>query len=138
MAILNNLRGSERDSMSPSQTQVYQVTHDGDQYLPFMNRSFISFSFGGKNIEDFNLIATIDGNRMQRNAYSSFDDLTTIYDAINGQFYWGTYYHTNNLNLTLSTDGMTEVELDNFKHWFMDVFFISSQTSKNYYFFIYW
>ena len=119
MAILNNLRGSERDSMSPSQTQVYQVTHDGDQYLPFMNRSFISFSYGGKNIEDFNLIATIDGNRMQRNAYSSFDDLTTIYDALNGQFYWGTYYHTNNLNLTLSTDGMTEVELDNFKHWFM-------------------
>jgi len=84
-----------------------------------MNRSFISFSYGGKNIEEFNLIATIDGNRMQRNAYSSFDDLTTIYDALNGQFYWGTYYHTNNLSLTLSTDGMTQVELDNFRHWFM-------------------
>ena len=48
MAILNNLRGSERDSMSPSQTQVYQVTHDGDQYLPFMNRSFISFPMAEK------------------------------------------------------------------------------------------
>lgn len=119
MAILNNIRGIERDSTSPSQTQVYQVTHDGDKYLPFMNRSFISFSYGGKNIEEFNLIATIDGNRMQRNAYSSFDDLTTIYDALNGQFYWGTYYHTNNLSLTLSTDGMTQVELDNFRHWFM-------------------
>ena len=44
-------------------TQVYMATHNGEgekSRLPFMNRSFISFSFGGKYIEDFNLIATIN------------------------------------------------------------------------------
>ena len=35
-------------------TQVYDATHRGDgKRLPYMNRSFISFSFGGKYIEDF-------------------------------------------------------------------------------------
>ena len=37
-------------------TQVYTATHDrAGNYLPYMNRSFISFSYGGKNIEDFDL-----------------------------------------------------------------------------------
>jgi len=47
-----------------------------------MNRSFISFSYGEKPneagemrpvyIEDFNLIATVSGDRWQRDAYGSF------------------------------------------------------------------
>jgi len=44
----------------------------GTARLPLMNRSFISFTYGGKYIEDFNLIATIDGARMERNGYSAF------------------------------------------------------------------
>jgi hypothetical protein len=31
-----------------------------------MQRSFISFSYGGKHIEDFNLIAYNSGDRMER------------------------------------------------------------------------
>ena len=45
-------------------TQVYDVTHDGADYLPYMSRSFISFSYGGKNIEYFNLIAIIENNAL--------------------------------------------------------------------------
>lgn len=99
-------------------TQVYRVTHDGTQRLPYMNRSFISFTYGGKFIEDFNLIAYTNGDRMQRDAYASFNDLTSSYDVIPGQFYWGTYYSTNSLSLFLFTDGMTQQELDDFKYWF--------------------
>ena len=109
-------------------TQVYQATHEGEQRLPFMNRSFISFSYGEKPneagemrpvyIEDFNLIATISGDRWQRDAYGSFQDLTSTYDTINGQFYWGTYFHATVLNFTLSTDYMTQRQLDDFKLWF--------------------
>lgn len=109
-------------------TQVYQATHDGNQRLPFMNRSFISFSYGSKkdsngnevpvNIEDFNLIAYTSGDRMQRDAYASYEDLTSTYDTIPGQFYWGTYFHSNSLSLSLATDGMTQRELDEFKRWF--------------------
>ena len=56
-------------------SQVYHATHKGELRLPFMNRSFISFSFGGKNIEDFNLIATIDNNRLNRSGSAEFEDL---------------------------------------------------------------
>lgn len=115
---MDMLWGTERESLTPSRTQVYQATHNGNDYLPFMNRSFISFSYGGKNIEDFNLLASINGDRLQRDAYSSFDDLTTVYDTIQGQFYWGSYYRVNTLNFDLVTDGITQVELDDFKHWF--------------------
>jgi hypothetical protein len=49
-----------------------------------MNRSFISFSFGGRNIEEFNLIATVSGDRMERDGYAAFDDLSSAYDVVHG------------------------------------------------------
>ena len=118
MADIATLVGNEVESQTPFRTQVYKATHDGQLRLPFMQRSFISFSYGGKNIEDFNLIAYTSGDRMEKTGYAEFEDLTTTYDTIQGQFYWGTYYHANTLSLTLATDGMTETELDDFKRWF--------------------
>lgn len=112
------LVGNEVETPSLSQTQVYKVTHEGQNYLPFMQRSFISFSYGGKNIEDFNLIAVNRDDRMERNLYADFNDLTTSYDIIQGEFYWGTHYATNSLELELATDGMTQRDLDDFKLWF--------------------
>ena len=100
--------------------QVYQATHTGDgaSRLPFMNRSFISFTYGGRHIEDFNLIATTSGDRLERNGYSSFNDLTTSYDNLDGQYYWGTHYKTNSITFNLATDGINQKELDDFLHWF--------------------
>ena len=50
--------GQEIASTDVRHTQVYVATHDGaGNYLPYMNRSFISFSYGGKNIEDFSLLS---------------------------------------------------------------------------------
>lgn len=118
MADIATLVGNEVESRTPFRTQVYKATHDGQLRLPFMQRSFISFSYGGKNIEDFNLIAYTNGDRMEKTGYAEFEDLTTTYDTIQGQFYWGTYYHANTLSFTLATDGMTETELDDFKRWF--------------------
>ena len=99
-------------------SQVYQATHKGEQVLPFMYRSFISFTFGGKRIEDFNLIATISGDRLNRPGYASFNDTVTTYDNLDGQHYWATHYKTNQLDFTLSTDGIDQRQLDNFLHWF--------------------
>lgn len=99
-------------------TQVYEATHKGEARLPFMNRSFISFSFGEKNIEDFNLIATIDGDRLQRKGYSEFEDLTSNYEVLDGHFYWGTHYTNHTLDFSLATDAITENELNSFLHWF--------------------
>lgn len=100
------------------QTQVYKVTHNGEVRLPFMYRSFISFSFGGKDIEDFDLIATVSGDRMELDGYASFDDLTSTYDVLNGQAFWGSYYRTNTLDFNLATDGIDQKTLDEFLHWF--------------------
>jgi hypothetical protein len=71
-----------------------------------MNRSFISFTYGGKPIEDFDLIATIVNNRIDREAYAAFNDIVTTYDNLDGQFYWGTHYATNSMQFILSTDGI--------------------------------
>lgn len=104
--------------------QVYQATHGGDEYrLPYMNRSFISFSFSdiGKPkvyIEDFNLIATVSGDRWECDGYTSFNDLTTTYDNLDGQYYWGTHYKSHTITFKLSTDGIDQKDLDKFLHWF--------------------
>lgn len=119
------LLGQEVPSNAKPRTQVYLATHGGaDKRLPHRERSFISFTYGkdntGKrvNIEDFNLIATISGNMMERALYGEFSDNTSTYDVLDGQFYWGTHFVNNKLNLQLSTDEMTEQQLQDFKAWF--------------------
>ena len=103
-------------------TQVYRATHEikagGDSRLPYMYRSFMSFSFGGKNIEDFGFIASIDGDRWNRDGYSEFEDLTTDYDVLDGKFYWGTHFTDHELEFTLATDGVTQKQIDEFVRWF--------------------
>jgi hypothetical protein len=49
-----------------------------------MNRSFISFTYGGKKIEDFNLIATITNNRLNRKGYAPFEDTVSTYSNLDG------------------------------------------------------
>ena len=99
--------------------QVYDATHRGDgDRLPFMHRSFISFSFGGRYIEDFDLIATFSGDRMNRNGSASFEDRVSTYDILNGQKYWNTHYQPNSLEFQLSTDGIDQRTLEDFLYWF--------------------
>ena len=85
--------------------QVYQATHVGEKSLPYMRRSFISFTYGGKKIEDFDLIAT-QNDRLDREGYAAFEDITSSYDTLDGQYYWSTHYTTNSMEFTLSTDGI--------------------------------
>jgi len=73
-----------------------------------MKRSFISFTYGGKNIEDFGLIAITENNSMERDLYAEFNDLTTDSDVLDGQFYWSSHYKSNTLDLALFTDEITE------------------------------
>lgn len=108
-----------REVTTERKSQVFQATHNGKgELLPSRLRSFISFSFGGKNIEDFNLIACCDGNTMTRTAYSEFEDLTSDYDIMDGQYYHGTHYKPNTLSLHLVSDDLDQKQLDEFLHWF--------------------
>ena len=113
------LQGSEDPSQDPRRTQVFLATHDGEgKSLPHMYRSFISFSYGDKLIEDFGLIAVVSGDRMEKEGYASFIDNTTTYDNLDGQQYWSTHFQTNTFHFTLATDEMTENQLQEFLHWF--------------------
>ena len=99
--------------------QVFLATHDGqDKLLSLMRRSFISFSWGGKNIEDFNLIVSSDGDFYQKQLYSSFNSLTTNNDIMDGQYFWGSFMEANEIELVLATDGILENQLQTFKNWF--------------------
>lgn len=100
--------------------QVYEATKDGQgNSLPVLSRQFISFSYGGKNIEDFDLVAVFANNRLEKEVYSSFNDTTTNQAEIDGQLFWRSKYNANSLSFTLATDGMTSQELDSFKKWFI-------------------
>ena len=127
-----NVRNDVPTRTEIKHTQVYTATHKGEganSRLPFMNRSFISFSFSDKKknetdeeklvyIEDFSLVATINGDRLERKGYSEFEDLTSDYEILDGHFYWGTHYTNHELTFDLATDAMTQNELDSFLHWF--------------------
>lgn len=113
------LVGTEEASASPVASQVYQATHDSSgKRLPYMYRSFISFSYGGKWIEDFGFISVTENNAISRDLYASFTNNTTESSIFDGQIYWSTHWDTNTLSLRLATDGVTPYELDEFKRWF--------------------
>ena len=86
MAIVYRDYGYKQGSSAPNNavnvtrhSQVYTATHDGaGNRLPYMNRSFISFTWGEKCIEDFNLLAIIENNSLQRRLYAEFEDTSTI------------------------------------------------------------
>lgn len=112
------LVGHEQLSNKPPRTQVYMATHDeGDLRLPLMQRSFISLKYDGIWCEDLNLIATLSGDRMQRNLYGTFADTVTNSDVVDGQFYWNTSFTNNTLQIHFSTDGITEMEYNEIKRW---------------------
>lgn len=100
--------------------QVYTSTHDGQgNSLPRAEKQFISFSYGGKNIEDFDLLAVFVSDRLSKNIYSAFSETTTQSTGLDGQKYWLFQYNALTIHFDLSTDGMGTKELEEFKNWFV-------------------
>ena len=100
-------------------SDVYLATHDGEgNRLPYCERSFISFTYGGRHIEDFGAIAVTEGDRWSHPMYAEFSDITNNPEVYDGQLYWDTHHGANTWELQLSTDCMTEKNLNDFKNWF--------------------
>ena len=98
--------------------QVYNITHDGaGNRLPSSQRSFISFKYNGKWIEDYNFIATIDSDALNRPFYGEMSYNISESDVLDGQYYWGYHFNKNTLELKLVTDRITESEFTEFKKW---------------------
>lgn len=115
----DNILVGNYGSMTEPKSQVYWATHDGEgNILPFMHRSFISFSYGGKNIEDFDLIVVTDGDRISRGIYADFTNNVTESEILDEKFFWASHFNGNQLSLVLATDGIDEKTLEKFKVWF--------------------
>ena len=127
---MSTLIGVEQD-LDQKHTQVFYATHESKIIenggasaavwlrKSFRDRSFISFSYGGRWIEDFNLIAVNNGDRYIKALLPTFEDFTTDYAVVDGKIYWGSHYTDNQLVFTLATDGMTQEQLEDFQHWFV-------------------
>ena len=99
--------------------QVKTATRDGQgNPLSILNRQFISFSYGGKNIEDFDLLVVFNGDRLSKEIYAPFNDTTTEQAELDGQMFWRSNFKAGQLNFSLATDGMTSKQLEEFKKWF--------------------
>ena len=99
--------------------QVQTATRDGQgNPLSILNRQFISFSYGGKKIEDFDLLVVFNGDRLSKEIYAPFNDTTTEQAELDGQMFWRSNFKAGQLNFSLATDGMTSKQLEEFKKWF--------------------
>lgn len=80
---------------------------------------FISFSFNGKNIQDFGLIVIADNNRYARQLTKTFtNNYSTIKGKI-GDLYWDTDFGPQTISFSLGTDGMTAEQLRSFQSFFI-------------------
>lgn len=86
--------------------------------LSILNRQFISFKYGGKNIEDFDLLTVFSNDRLDKEIYAPFNDTTTEQAELDGQMFWRSNFKAGQLSFTLATDGMTARQLEDFKEWF--------------------
>lgn len=58
--------------------QVQTIARDGQgNPLSILKRQFISFSYGGRDIEDFDLLVVFSGDRLSKELYAPFKDTTT-------------------------------------------------------------
>jgi len=114
------LIGNETWSNEIKRGQVYLATHDGEgNPLSVSRKSFISFSWGGRAIEEFDLIAVTGGDRLQRSLMAPFEDTTSEYEVLDGQYYWRSHYKPYTINFTLATDGVLERTLQDFRNYFI-------------------
>lgn len=99
--------------------QVQSATKNGQgDSLSILNRQFISFSYGGRNIEDFDLLVVFSNDRLDKEIYAPFNDTTTEQAELDGQMFWRSSFKAGQLSFTLATDGMTSTQLEDFKYWF--------------------
>lgn len=94
--------------------QVEQLTSGKSPW----EKEFIDFSFNNKHISEFGLVAVSDGDRLTLDMSPPFTDEVSEVNGLNGQYFWGTKFQAKPIVYNLATDGMTEEQLNAFKHFF--------------------
>ena len=94
--------------------QVQELTHN---LMPW-GKEYIDFSFAGRHISEFGLVAVTSGDRYQFAGSPDFEDETSSVKGVWGQHYWGTNFKTKTYTYNLATDAMTERQFEDFKYHF--------------------
>ena len=100
--------------------QTYSLTHNKDGSLkePYQ-KDFIDFSFNGKYISEFGVVAVFDGGRFNFDGSPESEDEISEINGADGQQFWGTRFKIKKRTFKLATDGMTERQINDFKKHFM-------------------
>ena len=83
------------------------------------DKSFISFTFDNKRIEEFGMAVVSDGDRLSTSIHPDFNNTTSTISGRIGSIYWGTSITGLSFNFKLATDSITSRQLLNFKSHFM-------------------
>ena len=99
--------------------QTYSLTHNKDGSLkePYQ-KDFIDFSFNGKYISEFGVVAVFDGGRFNFDGSPESEDEISEINGADGQQFWGTRFKIKKRTFKLATDGMTERQINDFKKHF--------------------
>lgn len=76
---------------------------------------FIDFEFDGKKISEYGLVAAFSSGYHIFTSTPPFEDEVSTVNGVSGQYYWGTLYKPLSKEYYLVTDGMTEIQLKEFK-----------------------
>ena len=82
------------------------------------DKSFISFTYDGKAIEEFGMAVVSSGDRLSTSLQQNFTNTITNISGKNGSLYWGTDITGLTINFNLATGGMTSRQLLNLKSHF--------------------
>lgn len=84
--------------------------------MPTLNE-FLGFYFNGHHTSEFNLYSTAGGDRYSRSLFGETEEITESIPGRDGEFLFGTKVKTREMEITLSTDGVTELQLRQIKAW---------------------
>ena len=82
------------------------------------DKSFISFTYDGKAIEEFGMAVVSSGDRLSTSIHPSFNNTISTVPGRTGSIYWGTNITGLSFHFKLATDSITSRQLLNFKSHF--------------------
>ena len=82
------------------------------------DKSFISFTYDGKTIEEFGMAVVSSGDRLSTSIHPSFNNTISTVPGRTGSIYWGTNITGLSFHFKLATDSITSRQLLNFKSHF--------------------
>lgn len=84
--------------------------------MPTLNE-FLGFYFNGHHTSEFNLYSTSGGDKYSRPLFGEIEEITETIPGRDGEFLFNTIVRTREMEITLSTESLTELQYRQVKAW---------------------